>query len=479
MALAFYPRAWPIRQITINVDGYLFPAKTHQGRVEDVLREWGLRPGREDFLVPQARQVVPSGGSIHLQWAVPVRLMADGKDVSYATTAGTVLQALAEAGVKVGGGDLVFKEGRVISQDEPLGEPPTSSPLVAVRPAGNGEELGPSLRAVPSRPDASVVLSVKRAVPIYVYENGWPIKIMTARETVAESLAEANIRLLPGDFIWPSPETMVMPDSRVFITRAKEVTITVGNDSRVLRTLKENVAELLAGQGVTLGPLDRLNPSPGSPIVNGLRIQIVRVGEAFVTDAETVGYKTVYRPDPALELDTKRVVQEGSGGERRWTTRIVYENGVEVGRGIVREWMEKEPREKIISYGTNVVVRQVDTPEGPMEYWRKMRVLASWYDARQGGRSRDDPNYGLTRMGLQAGRGIIAIDPTVIPFWTKMYVPGYGVGVAADTGGAVKGNIIDLAFDEGEEHTWLIRYMDIYLLGPPPPSTQILWMLPD
>jgi 3D (Asp-Asp-Asp) domain-containing protein len=53
---------------------------------------------------------------------------------------------------------------------------------------------------------------------------------------------------------------------------------------------------------------------------------------------------------------------------------------------------------------------------------------------------------GTTATGVPVGWGIVAVDPAVIPLGTRMTIPGYGAGVAADTGGAVKGHIIDLWF---------------------------------
>jgi 3D (Asp-Asp-Asp) domain-containing protein/peptidoglycan hydrolase CwlO-like protein len=53
---------------------------------------------------------------------------------------------------------------------------------------------------------------------------------------------------------------------------------------------------------------------------------------------------------------------------------------------------------------------------------------------------------GTTATGVPVGWGIVAVDPSVIPLGTRMTIPGYGEGVAADTGGAVKGAIIDLWF---------------------------------
>ena len=53
---------------------------------------------------------------------------------------------------------------------------------------------------------------------------------------------------------------------------------------------------------------------------------------------------------------------------------------------------------------------------------------------------------GRTATGIQTAPGVVAVDPSVIPLGTRMTIPGYGEGIAADTGGAVHGNIIDLWF---------------------------------
>jgi 3D (Asp-Asp-Asp) domain-containing protein/peptidoglycan hydrolase CwlO-like protein len=72
-------------------------------------------------------------------------------------------------------------------------------------------------------------------------------------------------------------------------------------------------------------------------------------------------------------------------------------------------------------------------PQPPPRGGRKLTVSATCYILK-----------GTTASGLPTGPGIVAVDPTVIPLGTKLYIPGYGKGVAADTGGGIKGNIIDL-----------------------------------
>jgi 3D (Asp-Asp-Asp) domain-containing protein len=60
--------------------------------------------------------------------------------------------------------------------------------------------------------------------------------------------------------------------------------------------------------------------------------------------------------------------------------------------------------------------------------------------------------------------GIVAVDPAIIPLGTRMYIPGYGEAVAADTGGAVKGYIIDLGYPDGVTVDWQSRWLEIQIL---------------
>lgn len=70
------------------------------------------------------------------------------------------------------------------------------------------------------------------------------------------------------------------------------------------------------------------------------------------------------------------------------------------------------------------------------------------------------PSY----IGIPLGRGVVAVDPNVIPMGTKLYVEGYGEAIAADQGGAIKGNRIDLFFDsKAEAHTWGMRTIKVYI----------------
>jgi peptidoglycan DL-endopeptidase CwlO len=93
-------------------------------------------------------------------------------------------------------------------------------------------------------------------------------------------------------------------------------------------------------------------------------------------------------------------------------------------------------------------------PSSPPKSGQTMTVSSTGYCLR-----------GTTSTGIPVAWGVIAVDPSVIPLGTRMFVPGYGEGVAADTGSAVKGNVIDLWFSSCAQATaWGRRTVTITLL---------------
>jgi 3D (Asp-Asp-Asp) domain-containing protein len=94
-------------------------------------------------------------------------------------------------------------------------------------------------------------------------------------------------------------------------------------------------------------------------------------------------------------------------------------------------------------------------------------MLATSYSPSTSGTSPTASYYGRTRLGLPAGFGIVAIDPNWIPLGSDVYVPGYGVALAGDTGGKIKGKRIDLGYSDAGLVLWY-RWVDVYVLTPVP-----------
>lgn len=119
-----------------------------------------------------------------------------------------------------------------------------------------------------------------------------------------------------------------------------------------------------------------------------------------------------------------------------------------------------------------------DTSPVPTEYEKVIQVKATAYCLCQKccGKTPDSPGYGRTASGLKivpgTGMKVIAVDTSVVPLGTKVFVEGlngagnYGYAVAADTGSAIKNNKIDLYMDTHEQAlSWGVKYVNLYILS--------------
>ncbi len=98
-------------------------------------------------------------------------------------------------------------------------------------------------------------------------------------------------------------------------------------------------------------------------------------------------------------------------------------------------------------------------------------VLATGYTAgyESTGKASNDPGYGITYSGLKVRRDLystIAADINVFPIGTILFIPGYGYGVVADIGGAIKGNKIDLYYETVEDvfTQWGKKNLEVYIV---------------
>lgn len=157
--------------------------------------------------------------------------------------------------------------------------------------------------------------------------------------------------------------------------------------------------------------------------------------------SKEVPYTTITEQTDSLTKGTTKVVQEGSNGVSKITEVTKYVNG-EVADVSVTEEVISEPVDEIILEGT----KEVPTVPGTatVEYSKVLTMNATAYCPC----SICCGSYanGYTANGMKAGYGVAAVDTRVIPLGTKLYVEGYGYCIAADTGGAIKGNRIDLCY---------------------------------
>ncbi|MCL7451975.1 MAG: ubiquitin-like domain-containing protein [Anaerolineae bacterium] len=456
--------------LTVSVDGRRHDLRTHAATVEDALRQAGIALYPEDQVLPPLEAALEPGVAIQVQRARPVAVRADGQTQQLRTHALTVGACLAEAGVGVGPGDEIW-----LGQDQVR----LDTPLFGAAPTGRQVSYRGGLRAEASAAGGEPpVIALRRAANLVLQDGDARRTMHTTATTVGQVLEEHGVRLYLGDEIQPGLQVAVSAGMTVTIQRSVPVEIVADGHTLRTRTLAGTIAGLLGQEGVALMGKDQVEPGLSDPVRAGMQIQVTRVREDLVVEFDNIPFKTVWVADPELEIDNTRLVQSGQPGINKRRYRVVYEDGHEVSRFLEDSWAEQPPITKTLAYGTQIVVRTLDTPDGPIEYWRKMRVYTTSYKPSSAGKPKTHPRYGYTRLGIYLRKGIVAVDPTVIPLKTMMYVPGYGIAKAGDTGGGVKGKFVDLGFSDNDYESWH-WWTDIYLLTPVPPRSQIRWTLPD
>jgi uncharacterized protein YabE (DUF348 family) len=332
--------------------------------------------------------------------------------------------------------------------------------------------------ALPSRGTSpAVAMTPPSVITVSIVEGGAATQVETTARTVGEALWRAGYRLYRADEARPALDSAVTPSLTITIDRARPVILQADGRTLPTRTRRATVGEALADAGLALAGEDYSIPAADQPLPADGIIRVVRVRTEVLTDQQIIPYETVYQALADAEIDNVRQLQAGVNGVKQRRTRVRYEDGGEVSRAAEGERVAQTPTPRVIGYGTQIVVRTLDTPDGPIAYWRAFTMYATAYSPARSGTSPTARWYGITASGKPLTKGLAAIDHRLIPFGTQMYVPGYGFAEAADTGGGVKGRWIDLGYDDSNYVSWH-QTVTVYFLTPLPPADSIAWIIP-
>ncbi|MGI6129842.1 MAG: 3D domain-containing protein [bacterium] len=297
------------------------------------------------------------------------------------------------------------------------------------------------------------VMNARKEVTLVV--DGTPRTVKTWRSQVGTLLEQQGIKLALEDLVEPSLDTKLENGMTVNIRHAVPVTLVVGGVVTETKTAQPTVGQALADLGVAIGGKDRLDPVATSPVTAGQEITVVRVEETETRTKTKVPYTVQRRQDGNLELGQTRVIQQGADGVLERRLRQVWEDGEIVQEEVVSEQVLQEPVTEIVAIGTMGTLSRGGTD---YRYSRAIDAVATAYCPTDVGGNK-------TALGIKPKRGIVAVDPRVIPLGTKVYVENYGPALAADTGGAIKGNRVDIFVDSHQEAiSWGRRSVKVYVL---------------
>jgi len=455
--------------VQVTVDGVPETIKTHRRTVGDLLLDVGMTIHVNDRVTPTVTERLHQAMTISIQRAPRVQIWADGRQWETASWGQNAYAVLTEAGIAVDQYDQVQIADQRLGVNALL---PTTTPTQLPQTYSRGYAWDNWLYE-------PLQLRLQRAIPLTVRDGGLPFTIRTTAQTVGEALRQAEIIIYLGDLVQPGLGTLVSPGLRVQIQRSKPISLQV--DDRILKTRSraQTVGDALVEVGIGISGLDQVMPALDMPLKDDLAIAITRVHETIEVKEKIAPFETVFQPDPNLPIDTQQETSPGAEGITRERYRVRYENGQEVTRTLEDTWVAQEPAQRIIAFGQLIQPQTITTPEGEqITYWRKVRMLASSYSAGTAGVSPDKPWYGRTYTGDQMRKGVVAVDPRIIPLRSRVFVSGYGYGDALDVGTAIRSRRIDLGYDNDNLQLWN-RWVDVYLLWPPPPAHQITWVIPN
>jgi resuscitation-promoting factor RpfB len=435
---------FPPRELLVSADGKVITVVSRQQDIATLLGSAGVDRDPGDVFVV-------SSNAITVERAIPVVVEADGVTMSWRTRAISVEGLLRELRIDVSPHDAIYYNGLRVAATDPVYPRPINTSSLASYGIYNetpGDVQG-------------IILDIKRAVPVTVVEDGRSVTLQTSVETVNDALTEAGISLGPADKVFPPVATTLNSGMQIEVSHAKAINLRLGDQTQVIYSQAETLEEALLEAGYTFGPEDRVEPALSVAVTNDMEARIVRVvGQPFF-EREDVVHKTVFKPDDSLTgIDTVRT--EGHDGVRIAEYKIVIEDGVETERTYVGESYDPEPEDTVIYYSASAINSTGSAED--LQVAETMSMYATWYNAASSGKPATHPAYGITRSGAPLTKGIVAVDPSVIPLGTKLFIPGYGFAVAGDTGGGIIGDAIDLGYPDGVAVDWRTGWVDVYIL---------------
>lgn len=303
--------------------------------------------------------------------------------------------------------------------------------------------------------DLSIVWEPAKQVSITI--EGKEEKVWTTAKNVEELLQENDIALKEHDKIDLALEAEITQNMNISIERAFPFVLKDGTkEEEKLWSTSTTVADFLKQKGVTLGELDRVEPGLEEKITPDQEVRVIRVEKVTDVVEEPVDFAVVTKKDANMTAGNEKVIQAGKKGLLKKEYEVIKENGKETTRELKSEKTVRESEDKIVAVGTKVVTAQVSRGQSQA---RQPNKQASNRGTQQSGGKEFYVNAtaftadcngcsGVTATGINLHANpnakVIAVDPSVIPLGSKVWVEGYGYAVAGDTGGAIKGNRIDV-----------------------------------
>jgi len=304
---------------------------------------------------------------------------------------------------------------------------------------------------------------------VSVVVDGQTLHIDSQSTDVAGLLSETGVTVGAGDLVFPSKDTKITAGMSVVVRHAVPVIVVLGGTDNSLNVVGKTVADALVAAGVDPEATAGVTPSLDTPLKPGMRIVAPDSFARISTETTDAPFRVTERVDGTLRKGMRRIIKHGSVGSIMRVYRSLVVSGVEGSATLTAEKVIVKPVTEVVEVGTGdgSTSRQLAVAHVPAKLMRastiprgqRINVIATAYSAEEPGASSG------TATGPRCERGIVAVDPNVIPLGSHLYVPGYGYAIAGDTGGMINGRHIDLCFNSlFEVNSWGKRHVTIVVL---------------
>lgn len=336
------------------------------------------------------------------------------------------------------------------------------------------DDIEPSRSADLPKNGLIVIQRAKEITMIVGYGQAQTVR--THARLVSDLLKERGIVQADTDDVYPSIHAVLTTGMTVRFREAFPVDVVIGGRASQVYTYQTTVRELLAKQGVTLQATDRVAPSLDTVVSEDTLVTVNTTRRATLTEEQLLPFDVEQVEDPTLPKGQQLVTTTGRPGIRTQKYELTLADGLSKEKKLLTDEVTSEPVKQIIKVGTKPIER-VETPapvfneeeattpltvapevtaDLDFKNAKTLIVEATAYTndpASNGsqlydGRALTATGYDVTDTITYQGLPIVAVDPKVIPLGTKVYVEGVGLAVALDTGGAIKGNKIDVLVND-------------------------------
>jgi 3D (Asp-Asp-Asp) domain-containing protein/uncharacterized protein YabE (DUF348 family) len=344
----------------------------------------------------------------------------------------------------------------------------SASPIAAIGVLSLGLLLPIGAGPITDQAVALLASSVEgQSKSITLVRNGQPVALHTRAATVNDLFHEQYIERTAEDVLDVDPASPVTDGETIHYRAAVSVTLVVDDVPQLVRTTADTVGAMLTRERVAYDKHDRVSPALREAIANEQTIHLDHVNSWVETVHHPIAPPIKHLISWNLALGSTRVVNPGLPGVREVTYMVTRDaNRSQSKRAMLAARIIRQPRTRVVAAGIGEYTALADLAkrgfDGTLKLARAaMTMVATAYTANCYGCS------GTTATGQHAGHGIVAVDPRVIPLGTHLYIPGYGHAIAGDTGGAIRGNRVDLGFNsDADAMQFGRRPITVYVLHP-------------